>query len=434
MPEALVVAVTNTNRERDMPIPQEYGKGRGEDNFLAFLADELIPAIEQRYRTQSLRVLIGHSQGGLFAYYALTARPAAFQWYLPIDAPMVGFPQLQSMVENVRAVITKTANYRGRLASVEGGLGWLNEWPSLIAAATNSFHGAQVKITEETHETMVYKGIYKGLKRLFHDYAPATKDANLAELETKYKGLSGTYGYQVDIPYRVLLRSASRNIGAQNAVEGLRLADRAGELYGESAATRRLLAEAEEAIKRGGPDPRIAGFLQTPPPSVEQMKPFLGVWVGRVEAPDRVPLDVETSFVVEGNVPRVRSTVTGPGGGSFQVKIEFIKVTDRRTLQWGYRNRGAGIFVLTGRLVDENTLKVVEEGIGIPRRPGVDESSVTITFKRKGAGISSAGSVSGTIVKADEYMNAVKDEKGVVTDVILHQEGQESPVKKIGGK
>ncbi|HVQ39440.1 MAG TPA: hypothetical protein VMS31_18015 [Pyrinomonadaceae bacterium] len=27
MPEALVVAVTNTDRNRDMPVPQSYGKG-----------------------------------------------------------------------------------------------------------------------------------------------------------------------------------------------------------------------------------------------------------------------------------------------------------------------------------------------------------------------------------------------------------------------
>src|SRR5881394_1631050 len=32
MPEAIIVAISNTDRMRDMPIPEEYGK-RGEDKF-----------------------------------------------------------------------------------------------------------------------------------------------------------------------------------------------------------------------------------------------------------------------------------------------------------------------------------------------------------------------------------------------------------------
>ena len=186
MPEALVVAVINTDRNRDMPIPQMYGKG-GEENFLAFLADELIPAIEQRYRTQPLRILIGHSQGGLFAHYALTARPKVFQWYLSMDAPLASFVEARPLMEKARTLITKDPNYRGRLVTIEGQLGWLKEWPSLIGAAPKGFYGARVEITDETHEAMAYKGIYEGLKRLFHDYTPKNKDAKLPVLEAKYK-------------------------------------------------------------------------------------------------------------------------------------------------------------------------------------------------------------------------------------------------------
>jgi hypothetical protein len=383
MAEALVVAVPNTNRERDMPIPQEYSKSIGKNNFLAFLADELIPIIERKYRTQPLRILIGHSQGGMFIYHALTAQPAVFQWYLPIDAPFVGFPQLQPLVEKARNIITKTPNYRGRLVSIEKAIGWLNEWPSLIEAAPKSFYGVQVKITDETHETMVYKAIYDGLKRLFHDFEPATKDAKLLELATKYQALSEAYGYQVDIPQRVLLRSASRNVTAQNGTEAIKLIERAIALYGESATSKRLMAQAEAAIKSGGPDPRVAEFLNMPPPSAEQMKAFLGIWAGRLEVPDGVPLDIVLTFAVEDGVVRGRSTVSGPGGGSFQVEVGFIRVVDGQTLQWGRRGRGAGVVVTTGKLVDENTLKGSDEDIGAPARPGVTFQPNTFTFKRR---------------------------------------------------
>jgi hypothetical protein len=171
MPEALVVGVTNTDRNRDMPIPQEYGRG-GEEKFLAFLADELIPAIEQRYRTQPLRILVGHSQGGLFATYALTARSTVFQWYLLMDAPLAAFSEVKPLMEKAKMVISKTPNYRGRLVTIENLYGWKKEWRSLLEVAPKGFYGAQVEIKDETHETMAYKGIYEGLSASFTTTRP----------------------------------------------------------------------------------------------------------------------------------------------------------------------------------------------------------------------------------------------------------------------
>jgi enterochelin esterase-like enzyme len=115
MPEALVVAITNTDRNRDMPVPQSYGKG-GEENFLTFLADELIPEVKRRYRTVELRILLGHSQGGLFAIYALANKPAAFQWYLAMDAPLAGFAEMKPLMEKARTTITNKTFQATRLS------------------------------------------------------------------------------------------------------------------------------------------------------------------------------------------------------------------------------------------------------------------------------------------------------------------------------
>jgi hypothetical protein len=380
MPEALVVAVPNTDRDRDMPGPQEYGAG-GEQNFLAFLADELIPVIERRYRTQPLRVVIGHSAGGLFVHYALTARPTVFQWYLPMDAPLFG--PVRPILEKVRMLITRDPRYRGRLVTIENNYGWQKDWQPLIEASPKSFYGARVEIKDETHETMVYKGIYEGLKRLFHDFAPDVKDAKLAELEAKYKALSEAYGYQVDIPQQVLLRSATRNAMQRYGAEAVKLVQRAMALYGASAATKRSMAEAEEAAKQGGPDPRVAELLNAPPPDVEQMKPFLGTWAGRMEVPGGVPLDILLNFAVEGGVVRAHCTVTGPDGSPFSVQIAFIRVLEGGILQWGGRNGRLGINLATAKLVDETTLKGTEDAVGVPRRPGVTIQPTTFTYKRR---------------------------------------------------
>lgn len=55
----------------------------GAERFLQFLATQVIPFVDSRFRTnRSRRVLCGHSLGGLFVLYALFARPQAFSGYI----------------------------------------------------------------------------------------------------------------------------------------------------------------------------------------------------------------------------------------------------------------------------------------------------------------------------------------------------------------
>ena len=58
------------------------------DDFLAFLVDEVRPSLEQAYRMSADHGLLGHSGGGMFASYALFARPGAFGRYI-IGSPSI---------------------------------------------------------------------------------------------------------------------------------------------------------------------------------------------------------------------------------------------------------------------------------------------------------------------------------------------------------
>ena len=77
-PKAIVVGVFNEPGQRDRDLlPAEAGGGQA-DRFLAFLTDELRPALDSLYRTDGTAALAGHSYGGLFATYAWLERPEAF--------------------------------------------------------------------------------------------------------------------------------------------------------------------------------------------------------------------------------------------------------------------------------------------------------------------------------------------------------------------
>jgi predicted alpha/beta superfamily hydrolase len=88
IPPLIVVSIASTDRMRDFTPTIRAGSrgghpaGGGADNFLAFLAEELFPAVEARYPTRDYRILIGHSLGGLLTVHAIVARPEFFRAYL----------------------------------------------------------------------------------------------------------------------------------------------------------------------------------------------------------------------------------------------------------------------------------------------------------------------------------------------------------------
>jgi len=364
MPEALVVAINNTDRDRDMPTPQEYNTG-GQANFLTFITDELIPLIDQKYRTQPLRVLLGHSQGGLFTTYAMATKPDAFRFYLSIDAPLGGFVETNPIKDKVKTLISKTPNYHGRMVSVETVYGWRKEWQSLTESASKGFKGAQIEIKDESHETMAYKAVYEGLKRLFNDYAPNlirnTKGHyGPARLDQMYAQISEDYGYKVDIPKSVLLIAAEHCTAQQYAPDAIELIKRAVELYGESQRAEDLMMIAQETVKKGR-DPRLDEWENLPMPTVDQMKPFLGVWIeNRRDGSKNL-----FNFEVKDGVVNAEHTGMPNSDNTYHLDVSFVKVIDSQTLQWAIHNgRGPGMEVYTGKLTGPNSMEGTVEDVG----------------------------------------------------------------------
>ena len=84
----IIVAIENVNRDRDMmPVKSNYYSGAiGGEKFLGFIETELIPIIENKYRTNHKRILCGQSLSGLFTLYALLTKPKLFDAYIGCSA------------------------------------------------------------------------------------------------------------------------------------------------------------------------------------------------------------------------------------------------------------------------------------------------------------------------------------------------------------
>ena len=83
--EMIIVAIPNTDRDRDMmPLstPTYEVKKPGAENFLSFLGNELVPHIEKNYRSNGQRTISGKSLSGLFVIYAFLENPELFDNYI----------------------------------------------------------------------------------------------------------------------------------------------------------------------------------------------------------------------------------------------------------------------------------------------------------------------------------------------------------------
>ena len=92
IPPVILVGIENTERGRDLTpnssteFDRDYApQSDGASNFRAFIRDELMPAIEARYRTTKGTTIIGESSAGLFVIDTFFREPDLFAHYIAMD-------------------------------------------------------------------------------------------------------------------------------------------------------------------------------------------------------------------------------------------------------------------------------------------------------------------------------------------------------------
>ena len=91
-PPTILVGIENTQRRRDLTGPTEVATDKeiapvvgGSANFRNFIQKELIPEINQKYRTTSEKGIIGESLAGLFVTETFLVEPDLFDYYIAFD-------------------------------------------------------------------------------------------------------------------------------------------------------------------------------------------------------------------------------------------------------------------------------------------------------------------------------------------------------------
>lgn len=189
--QAIIVAIPNSQnavRERDFTptnadwtfngkLLERFENIGNAANYSAFFEKELIPLINQNYRTSTKRVLIGESFGGLFASYVLLTNHTLFTDYLIIDATYIWDNnylnryfknnQLENKQMSGDVYFTFANN-----ATVFGDIGKTNyQWGLAFADKLRNHPSKKLTVKQryfenETHGTVAALSWYYGLRKL----------------------------------------------------------------------------------------------------------------------------------------------------------------------------------------------------------------------------------------------------------------------------
>jgi len=207
MPEMIVVAVVNVNRDRDFtPIREPaYPETGGAPKFMSFFKDELIPYVDQNYRTEAYKMIVGHSLGGTFATYAMVDFPDVFNGYIAIS-PFLHFQNeifLDEIENNLSTSVKGKRQYFMTVGNEPQYFDPLDRFSKFMESnIPASFDFSYVQFLDDNHMSVPHISIYHGLLFIYSGWKlnPDNYDDGLKYLDKHYKKLSKKYGYNIRVP------------------------------------------------------------------------------------------------------------------------------------------------------------------------------------------------------------------------------------------
>jgi predicted alpha/beta superfamily hydrolase len=217
MPEMVLVGIFNTDRARDLTPSagssdehRDFPTAGGGERFLDFIEQELIPAVDGRYRTLPTRLYAGHSFGGLLGVHALLSRPRLFKAVV-VASPSLGWDD-GLVLREARALHAGEPPIPNALFVTLGGHeaspAVLEDFQALARAMQAvpwpDFDWAWQVLPLEDHGSVVLPGYYAGFRHIFAGWRmpleglPGASPPTLTTLRAHYDGLSKRWGFRVE--------------------------------------------------------------------------------------------------------------------------------------------------------------------------------------------------------------------------------------------
>jgi predicted alpha/beta superfamily hydrolase len=211
IPEMIIVGIQNVDRRRDytpekIVTVRENNTGGGE-RFLSFLESELIPALDQKYRTEPYRILFGHSLGGLLAAHAYLKEKTLFNSFIAVD-PSFGTWDSETMDQKLdiltehpfdRFIYLATANWGKR--NIRNRDRHVRFYESLHSKSEGDFLAKLDYFEEENHNSVPLIAFHHGINAIFEGYGISFREVQSIEYLTQhFQRLSTRLSWEISPP------------------------------------------------------------------------------------------------------------------------------------------------------------------------------------------------------------------------------------------
>jgi uncharacterized protein len=253
MPDVIIVGIANPERDRDLSPGGPFGGDasgapkRGSGIFLDFLEQEVIPAVESRYRTSPYRIFSGTSFGGLLALQLLVDRPDQFQAFIAASpTPAWDNEVLKTRIETYFRTEGRTPHSLFvTMGNEEEGDPRPNRFDDLCATLSSiqakGFSWGSKQLPDEEHGSVMLLSQYWGLKQIFAGWRPPQDrftqqyTGTPSEYRAHYAGLSKRMGYPV-VPSETRINQIGYGfLGQKRVAEALEMFQMGVEFYPGSA-------------------------------------------------------------------------------------------------------------------------------------------------------------------------------------------------------
>ena len=205
----------STSVPKDSPPNRNAG---GADNFIRFLAEELIPHINKKYRTNYFKTLAGHSFGGLFTLHTMLTKGELFQAYIAMS-PFVRFDDMELIKraakqlkanQSLTATLFMTLGYEPNLQQgydelvdilnkhAPENLSWqshIYELENHMSTPSKTFHNALLAISLDTGYMLHPKLIAQGFDTVKQHYQQLSK--KFGRTLSPPEGVLNSMGYEL---------------------------------------------------------------------------------------------------------------------------------------------------------------------------------------------------------------------------------------------
>ncbi|WP_149277323.1 alpha/beta hydrolase-fold protein [Pareuzebyella sediminis] len=227
IPEMIVVAIQNVDRRRDYTpdkvITVRENNTGGGDRFLSFLEEELLPELDQKFRTESYRILFGHSLGGLLATHAYMKENTLFNSFIAVD-PSFGTwdsetmdKKLDSLTERSfeRFIYIATANWGKR--NIRNRDRHVRLYESLNSRCKGELPAKLEYFENEDHSSVPIIAFHNGISAIFEGYGISYRDVKDKEQLTRhFQTLSERLSWDFQPPEYLVNRLGYRMLQSGN--------------------------------------------------------------------------------------------------------------------------------------------------------------------------------------------------------------------------